>query len=448
MALTTQTTDPDRVVSMAPVRRSARRLAGNLRTTPGRLRAARALLLALCLVAGAVGVYSARARVDATTEIDRRAGRLSADTIDVYRSLAAADAAVAAEFLSIDARADDREARQAYDDAIREAAESLANAGGLVGEEGLTAKGIADITSRLPVYTELVGRARARGVPAGLDSLREASALMQTSILRQAETLQRSEARRLDAEYRRAGALPTTALTACLLTLVALAGVQLALFRRTRRILNVGLVASSALIIGALVWSAIALSVSRDHLDSSRRHSESVTDALGVAQIAALQARANEMLGLATDTSAYEADFWAKTQVLSRDEGVGGALGAARHLVPDLEGRQLVERAVGETRSWEAAHRRVEALRKDGRRAQAVASAIDRKGDPAGSAAAFEKLNGTLANAVKADDDAFARDIRRADGALAGLVFGTGALALAAAAAAAWGIGRRLEEYR
>ena len=447
MALTTQTTDPE-VVTIAPVRPSARRLAGNWRTTPGRLRAARALLLALCLAAGAVGVYSARARVNATTEIDRRSGPLSAATIDVYRSLAAADAAVAAEFLSRGAGADRTEARQDYDEAMRDAAVSLADAGRLVGEEGVTAEAIAALGAWLPVYTELLGRARALDVPGGLAPLGEASALMQTSILRQAETLQRSEARRLDAEYRRAGALPTTALAACLLTLVALAAVQLALFRRSRRILNVGLVASSALVVGALAWSAMALSVSRDHLDSSRRHSKSVTDALGVAQIAALQARAYEMLGLATDTSAYEDDYLAKTQVLSRDGGAGGALGAALQLVPDNESWELVKRAVRETSSWEAAHRQVITLGKEGHRAQAVGSAIDREAHPSGSAAAFDRLGGTLAGAVEAEDDAFARDIRRADGALVGLVFGTGALALAAAAAAAWGIGRRLEEYR
>jgi hypothetical protein len=49
---------------------------------------------------------------------------------------------------------------------------------------------------------------------------------------------------------------------------------------------------------------------------------------------------------------------------------------------------------------------------------------------------------------VQAQDRAFGRDVRLADGAFAGLVLGVGLLALVAAAAALWGVGQRLEEYR
>jgi hypothetical protein len=105
-----------------------------------------------------------------------------------------------------------------------------------------------------------------------------------------------------------------------------------------------------------------------------------------------------------------------------------------------------VEAVVAATRAWLAAHRQVTALREAGRKSEAVASATG--GGPAGAGAAFTQVDELLGAAVQAQDRAFGRDVRLADGAFAGLVLGVGLLALVAAAAALWGVGQRLEEYR
>ena len=451
MAIRTRMPDHPTASDPEPGRRGLplRRFAGGWRTTPGKLRAARAVLVSICVVGGVAGVYGARARVDATTEIDRRTGPLSAAAINVYRSLAAADAIVATESL-LPTEADRTVAREAFSKEIQDAAASLAHASSLVGDQGLTADRIASISSQLPVYTGLVGQARALGGTRASDALKEASGLMQSTILRRAEALQRSESGHLDAQYRRAGSLPVAALASAGLGLVALGAVQLLLFRRTRRILNLGLALSSAFVVGSLLWSGFAFSISHDHLESSRRHSQSVTDALGLARIAALQARANEVLALVVtgDVTSYDADFSARAQLLARDDGaggVGGAVGAARQIVGDGPSRAQVERAVEATRSWFRAHTEVQNLRTSGRRAEAIASTISRE---AGAGGAFTRLDGILTAAVEAEDSAFGREIRRADSALAFLLVGTGLSSLAAAAAAVWGIGQRLEDYR
>ena len=451
MAIRTRMPDHPTASGPAPGRRRVplRRFAGGWRTTPGKLRAARTVLVCLCVAAGAVGVYGARSRVDATTEIERRTGPLSGAAISVYRSLAAADAIVAPQSL-LATEADRAVARDAYNKEIQAAANSLAHASSLVADQGLTADRIASITAQLPVYTGLIGQAGALGGSRGSDALKEASALMQSTILRRAEALQRSESGHLDAQYRRAGSLPVAALAFSGLGLVALGAVQLLLFRRTRRILNLGLALASAFVLGSLLWSGFAFSISRDHLESSRRHSQSVTDALGLARIAALQARANEVLALVVtgDVTSYDTDFSARAQLLARDDGgggVGGALGAARQLVADGPSRAQVETAVEATRSWFRAHTEVQNLRTSGRRAEAIASTISRDG---GAGGAFNRLDGILTAAVEAEDSAFGREIRRADKALDFLVVGIGLLALAAVAAAVWGIGKRLEDYR
>lgn len=439
--------EPSRFTVPFPIGHRPRRMAIGWKTTPTQYRALQAVLLCVCLAGGSVSVLSAQARVEATKEVKERAGPLSVDAIDVYRSLAAADAFVATEFLP---GSDQDAARTAYKEAIATAASRLAHAGNLVDEQSLTAARLASITSQLPVYSELVGQARALDGVARRTALSDASTLMQSTILRRAEALQRGESRHLDDEYRRARTFSGAALASCVLGLAALGGAQVLVYRKTRRFINVGLAASFTLLVGALLWTTLASSISADHLDSAERHSGSLTDALGVARIAAFQARSNEMLALVVEDggTTYDTNFWAKAQLLHHSDrkGHGGALGAA-HQLGTIESRRIhVNPAIEASQRWFDAHIEVEELRKRGQIPQAIASTVD--GTTAGAGAAFADLDRILAAAVADEDTAFRRDIRRAGEALNGLVVGIGLLVVCAGAAAIWGIGQRLDEYR
>lgn len=413
--------------------------------TPGRLQAARVLLVLVCLVAGVVATYSAYRRVESVDLIANRAQPLNAAAVEAYRSLADADATVAREFLLPEE--EQEAARLGYREAIERAAANLAGAGTLVGEEGLSLERITDIAEQLPVYAEQVGVARAGD---DLEELREASALMQSTILRQTEALQRDESERLNEQYRQVATLPGAAIAVALVSLVALGLVQAVLFRRTNRVLNIGLLAATALIMGTFVWWTVAVSASRPELRSSQRRSQSITAALGPAQIAARQARASELLAaLAPDPATDDRNFRAKMQIVSRQDGdqagVGGALGAARRLASDPAALEQVDEAVAETGAWLQAYERV---RERAETDPGTAIDLVLNTQAGGAATAFEALERTLSTAIDEQGRAFTRDIDQARGALGGLVVGTGVLALLAAAAASWGIGRRLEEYR
>lgn len=439
--------EASRSVPVTTVRRMRRLLQGLVIgwTTPRKLRVARALLVLMCLLAGAQAVYGARVRVDAAQRIGSRTEPLAADAIEVYRSMADADATLASEFLPRR-----KPVRARYDEDIARAAASLARAGNQSGQEGLTADRIADITVELPLYTGLAEQARADsrlGSAGGVDALLRASELMQSRILRRAEALQRDEAERLDDQYRRARSVPTLALASSVVTLAMLVLVQVFLFRKTKRVFNIGLVTSTVTVVCMLLWWTVALVVGGNHLENSQRHSQSVTDALGPSHIAALQARASEMLALvASDRSSYEEDFSARLQRLARNDGAGGGLGAALRLASGANGRELVEAAVDQTRVWSRAHRQGRAFIAAGRADDAVAFAIDT--DRAGTAAAFNQLDVILARAVAEERDAFIRDIHRSHRVRTGLAMGMGLLGLVSAVAAALGLTQRLEEYR
>jgi hypothetical protein len=209
---------------------------------------------------------------------------------------------------------------------------------------------------------------------------------------------------------------------------------------------NLGLGGATLAVLALAVWWTVAVSASGDHLADSRRRSQAVSYALGPAQIAARQARASEILALvAADPFRYEPDFSARMQRLARNDGAGGALGAARYLVSDRAGRETVNVTVDHARAWRAAHGQVVELQKSMGPEEATDLAV---GPDGSAAAAFTAIDKALANAVTRERAAFEDDVNQAQKALAGLVPGTVAGMVAAAAAAALGVGQRLKEYR
>jgi hypothetical protein len=417
-------------------------------TMPGILRMVRVVLVLGVLLGGVVAVYTAIARANITRDIAERLEPLNANATTLYRSLADADATVAAGYLS--GGVEPNELRTHYGRDMVTATAALAQAGTQTGGEVVTAKRIADITTQLPIYAGLVERARAnnrQGLVVGVSYLRRASELMRNSILPEAAELQQRQAARLDDAYRRAGSVPIVALVSGALSLAGLIWAQIFLFRRTHRVFNIGLIAASGAVIAGLVWWAVAGVASASSLAGALGHSRSVSDALAPAQIAALQARALESLELVDRYGdAIEPGFEAQMQRLARYDGAGGALGAAHQFATDQQSKALVQAAIGRAREYATAHQEVRRLDDIGEFTKAVNAAVNTH--QASAATAFDQLARALKAAVEYERGAFGEDIARSRGWLTGLPVGTGMLAVASAAGVALGVRQRLEEYR
>ncbi|HZS20038.1 MAG TPA: hypothetical protein VFA63_03505 [Pseudonocardiaceae bacterium] len=417
-------------------------------TTPGKLMVAQIVLVLVALLGGGVGAYAAAGQASTIQVIGGHLESLNADVITLYRSLADADATAAAGFLSGGVEPDEIRIRYTRD--LVSATTNLARASTEAGGELVTTRRIADITAQLPVYTGLVERARAnnrQGRPVGVSYLRHASDLMQDSILPEAAELQRRQAAQLDAAYQRARSVVVAVLAIGGMGLAGLTWLQVFLFHRTQRVLNIGLAVATAALIFAMAWWVIVGSTSASSLATARGHSRSLSDALGPAQIAALQARAVESLELVTrDAGPTEPDFDARMQILERDKGTGGALGAARQFTTDQQGKSLVQAAIDAAGGYAAAHREVRRLDDTGDYIKAVNAAINTRQPSA--ATAFDRLDSALTAAVAHERAAFQRDIGHAEGWLTGLPIGTGSLAFVTATGVAVGVQRRLEEYR
>jgi hypothetical protein len=384
--------------------------------TPHRLARLRALLVVACLVTAVVSAVAGWSRADAVGTGGTRVAAAATDAGQLYRSLHEAETMAISGFTSDGPPPPGVVAR--YDDHVARATQRLAHAASLLPPGGREAALIERMADLLPRYTAQVREAqtlRAQGAPGARDTLTRASDLMRTTVLPAADALRRAQDAALAENYRRAGESPAFVL---LVGLVALLGTGYAGFRelrRTNRILNPGLVVAFGLLAAALAWWAVATVAASDRLDASRGHN-AVAAALDEARITALQARAAE-------SSGNPREFTYRMEAIT---GSGGLLDVA------------AGQAAGDTATAGI----------DGVRDAATGWWQAAPTGPDASRSAFDRLGAALADVIGAERTALAADVRGANDVLAGTAAGPSVLAVLAAAAAAFGIGRRIEEYR
>ena len=161
-------------------------------TTPGRI-------LTIGVVLAALGGLSAFAtsttinhRQQALTTVLNHTEPLSFAAGRLYTTLSVADAAAATAFI---ARAEPRAVRQRYEQAITDAAVAVTRASSGLTDEPLVQL-LGRINAELAVYTGLIEIARTNnraGNPVGSSYLSEASALMQSTILPDAQQLYQAD---------------------------------------------------------------------------------------------------------------------------------------------------------------------------------------------------------------------------------------------------------------
>jgi len=160
----------------------------------------------------------------------------------------------------------------------------------------------------------------------------QATDLMRTAVLPAAEALTGSNASSLDAVYRqdRSGVLDARGLV--LVTgpaaAAALAGLQVFLARRYRRMVNPALAAAAVLACGLAIAGAIQLGAQADHLKVAKQDAFDSILALTQARAVSYDANADETRYLVDPARAgqYQDSFLAKSQRLADvgDVGIGG----------------------------------------------------------------------------------------------------------------------------
>ena len=427
-------------------------------TTPARLRLLLALLILLSLAWGVLAALTADQHASAAADVVAVSEPLSLDAEQIYTSLSDADATAANAFLA--GGLEPAKARQRYQADITQAAIRIEAASALVGSSAArtqlpghltkqaSAAGpavgddLAILSGQLPAYTDEVGTARADnrlGLPLGAAYLREASGLLRGTLLPAASDIYIRESTLLTSASAQATGLP-------LIVVAAIAGLGLGyvlfrssrwLSRHTHRVVNYGLLLAALAGLVSLVWLVAAFVVGRGDLLHAQQQGSAPAQAFARAEVAALQAHADESLTLIDNggDDSYQKDYVAQQKILG--PGPGTLLAAVQ--AAGGPGSDVAAQA----RAWYKAHAALRAKDDSGSHAAAVQSALN--GDAATS---FARLSTTLSQGINDHQAVFAASARSGRDAFTGLAVGMIVASLVMVGGCAWGLSRRLAEYR
>jgi hypothetical protein len=444
----------------APVRRAGWRSRLERATTPARLRLLLALLILLSLAWGVLAALTADQHASAAADVVAVSEPLSLDAEQIYTSLSDANATAASAFLAggLEPAAD----RQRYQADITEAAIRIEAASALVGSSAartalpghlanqVSAAGsavgddLATLSGQLPAYTDEVGTARADnrlGLPLGAAYLREASGLLRGTLLPAASDIYTRESALLTSASAQATGLP-------LIVIAVLAGLGLGyvlyrssrwLSRHTHRTVNYGLLLAALAGLISLVWLAGAFVAGRADMLHAQQQGSGPAQAFARAEVAALQAHADESLTLIDNSGddAYQKDYLAQQKLLG--PGPGTLLAQVQAAGSGGTGGDVA----AEARAWYQAHAALRAQDDAGNHAAAVTSA-----QTGNAARSFARLSATLSEGIETHQAVFAAKARDGRDAFTGLAIGMIVASLVMVAGCIWGLSRRLAEYR
>jgi hypothetical protein len=300
------------------------------------------------------------------------------------------------------------------------------------------------INAELAVYTGLIETARTNnraGNPVGSSYLSEASSLMQTKILPDAQRLYQETSGRVDAETTASTRIPLPVVLVVLATLLFGAFANRWLARRTRRRVNIGFVAGGLAVLIMVVWVGTALTISTaDSRSAKDTAAESLKTVTNLA-ITAQQARADETLALIRrgDENVRKQSYYQRidsmqqqlSDFLSRDDSIDKS---------DLrDADKLLTR-------WRAADDRINAYIAVGNYQAATQVALGTGEDD--STPAFDALDDALNKGIEESRSQLRNDILNARRVLSGATVGAAVLSVGAALAVALGLWPRLSEYR
>jgi hypothetical protein len=409
-------------------------------TTPGRILTIGIVLSALVMACAFATSTTINDRQRALTTVLNHTEPLAFAAGQLYTTLSVADAAAATAFI---AGAEPQDVRQRYEQAITDASVAVTRASSGLTDEPMVLL-LGRVNAQLAVYTGLVETARTNnraGNPVGSSYLSEASALMQTQILPDAQRLYEETSRRVDAETSASTRIPAPVILVVLATLLFGAFANRWLARRTRRRVNMGFVAGAVAVLIMVVWVGTAIIISTADSRSAKSTAAQSLKTVTSMAITAQQARADETLSLIRrgDEGVRKQSYYQRIDMMEQElsDYLGRDDAIDKTDLADAE--QLLQR-------WRAADDRINAYVAVGNYQAATQVALGTGEDD--STPAFDKLDAALTKGIEESRQQLRGDITNARRVLSGATVGAAVLSLAAAIAVALGLWPRMSEYR
>lgn len=388
------------------------------RDTPTALRRLSVVVALACTVLAVAGWYDATTRTETTRTIREATGPVLVATQNLRASLAEADAAQTdAFFAATETGTEDVRARRSYEDALGRATSQIEDISALIGDDAATHEVLKDVAALVTRYAGLVEAARASRVfdaEASRAFLEDAVDVLDVEISAEVARVAGTAQVRLEDDAAAQSVPPLTGVIAGLLAVAAIAWSSIDLARRTRRLLNPGLVIALLASIGAVAWLVAATTT------ATTRFERAVADGYdSIAATAQLQ----------------EAGFGAKTEQTLRE--LRGTSSAGDMVAVESTLDEIVRLADSDREAALA----LETATRWQRWQQAP-------GPSAQSTSAFNGFVFAVEGVLADNRDQFLAGLDGSSTAMRGLRLGMIGLPLLAAAAALAGFQRRIDEYR
>lgn len=438
-----------------PLRLLRRQVQSAARTTPGRFRLwsiGVAALLAVTTVAGAASAARLRA---STRRVDAASGPVLVSIQQLIGSLAEADAAASAAFLS--GRDEDPEQRRLYEQAMSRATEQVDDIASLAGDDQVIHDALTRVSVQLTQYAGLIEAARASNRSGTTD----ANAYL-TRAVQVAADLVNGDLKTLSTdargnlahdEHARTEGL-SLAIVLMVTALLVLLAAQAYLAWASRRIVNPGLALATLAVLASLVWLLVAAGRGGRALTSARRRGYDSIVLTTDLSSAGFGAKAEETLALITGDASHRRAADAEAQKVAiapvtdavtdtirggvAAGGPGGLLGASGTAADNPRERAAVAEAAAR---WQ---RYVGTVAAERQAPPAAAKAI-----AVGAANAdFNGFNFSVESIVGQNRDQFLHGLTIATTDAARVPTAVLLLLLSAVAVSLWGFQLRINDYR
>lgn len=376
-------------------RRAPKRLWKVAITPPGVMTFVSFICVVAILAAGGAMVYSSTARQDEVNTLITQNEPLADSAQELFNNLSVADSIATTGFLK-QGKGNNASVAE-YTEAVREASAAILRASHGISQTNSREMEIALlIQQELPKYITLVAQAqtndRVRN-PIGASYLTEASALMQGTLLPNAQELHLLTSRQVSDQQSQLMTplwFPLSGLIAAVIILII---VQIWLAAETHRRINMGFVIATALMIVALLWasgsSAVTWATGWQKVDSTVRPLQELTQA----RITAQQARTDEALGL------VQRDYDQRRQntFTQRIGQIGSVLENSRE---DVDNPTRIDNAREALRLWDSSHASMLYQMNSGNYNEALQISLGEKGDAKSSEANFVILDDDLQSLI------------------------------------------------
>jgi hypothetical protein len=421
--------------------------------TPAALRGLIAVLVILSLAWGGFGAWAIATHSSAASSLAHADERYSQEAEELYRTLSSADVTITTSFLQ-DSQpvapgtmpSSSLAARQQFQADITSAATYLADLRDTSDSARLSAA-IAGITSGLADYEGYVATAEteyAQGIATTGDSEMEvASEVVHQVLLPDVKQVYVLENEAVSASKGQATSLPTiiVAIVVAIAALLVLLRAQRWLARRTRRVLNPGLLIATAVLVISGGWLITTFALATSDLGTAISQGANPAESLAQASIDVQQIRGDSILNVIARSGTPSLQSDSATQA-----GIVGPGPRSLLNVASAAGNGPVTRAlkpaIAAAPAWYKVNAQGYQLGKNYDFAAEQASVVG------GAGPAYSQVNDSISNAIGAAQHTFTSEASAGASAFGPLEAVVIVAALIMAAASAWGLSRRLAEYR